>query len=83
MNHLPPLPALRYFEAVARLGSVTSAARELHVTHSAVSQQIKLLEDMMGVPLFVRAARGLTLTEEGRLYALEIRAALRDIETAT
>jgi len=83
MSHLPPLPALRYFEAVARLGSVTSAARELHVTHSAISQQIKLLEDIMDVPLFVRAGRGLTLTEEGRLYALEIRDALRDIEAAT
>ena len=83
MSHLPPLPALRYFEAVARLGSVTSAARELHVTHSAISQQIKLLEDIMDVPLFVRAGRGLMLTEEGRLYALEIRDALRDIELAT
>lgn len=83
MKPLPPLPALRYFEAVARLGGVTSAARELHVTHSAVSQQIKLLEDMLGVPLFVREARGLRLTEEGRLYALEIRTALRDIEAAT
>ena len=83
MNHLPPLPALRYFEAVARLGSVTSAARELHVTHSAVSQQIKMLEDMMGLALFTRAARGLALTEEGRMYALEIRDALRDIEAAT
>jgi LysR family glycine cleavage system transcriptional activator len=83
MSHLPPLPALRYFEAVARLGSVTSAARELHVTHSAISQQIKVLEDIMDVPLFVRAGRGLTLTEEGRLYALEIRDALRDIEVAT
>lgn len=83
MSHLPPLPALRYFEAVARLGSVTSAARELHVTHSAISQQIKLLEDIMDVPLFVRAGRGLMLTEEGRLYALEIRDALRDIEVAT
>jgi DNA-binding transcriptional regulator YdaS (Cro superfamily) len=46
MMHLPPLTALRCFEAVARLGGVTLAARELHVTHSAVSQQIKLLEDL-------------------------------------
>lgn len=83
MKDLPPLPALRYFEAVARLGSVTLAARELHVTHSAVSQQIKLLEDMMEIPLFVRAARGLALTDEGRIYARDIRTALRDIESAT
>lgn len=83
MNYLPPLSALRYFEAVARLGSVTAAGRELHVTHSAISQQIKQLEDMMGVLLFVRTGRGLALTDEGRLYSLEIRDALRDIELAT
>jgi LysR family transcriptional regulator, glycine cleavage system transcriptional activator len=83
MKPIPPLTALRCFEAVARLGGVTQAARELHVTHSAVSQQIKVLEDVMGVALFVREARGLRLTEEGRLYALDIRAALRDITHAT
>jgi LysR family glycine cleavage system transcriptional activator len=83
MKPIPPLTALRCFEAVARLGGVTPAARELHVTHSAVSQQIKVLEDAMGVALFVREARGLRLTEEGRLYALDIRTALRDITQAT
>lgn len=83
MKTIPPLTALRCFEAVARLGGVTQAARELHVTHSAVSQQIKVLEDTMGVALFVREARGLRLTEEGRLYALDIRIALRDIAQAT
>lgn len=83
MKPIPPLTALRCFEAVARLGGVTQAARELHVTHSAVSQQIKVLEDVMGVALFVREARGLRPTEEGRLYALDIRAALRDITQAT
>lgn len=83
MKRIPPLTALRCFEAVARLGGVTQAARELHVTHSAVSQQIKVLEEAMGVALFVREARGLRPTDEGRLYALEIRAALRDITQAT
>jgi LysR family glycine cleavage system transcriptional activator len=83
MDVIPPLTALRCFESVARLGAVTLAARELHVTHSAVSQQIRVLEETMGVALFVREARGLRLTEEGRLYALEIRAALRDIAQAT
>lgn len=83
MKPIPPLTALRCFEAVARLGGVTPAARELHVTHSAVSQQIKVLEESMGVALFVREARGLRPTEEGRLYALEIRSALRDITHAT
>lgn len=77
------MTSLRCFEAVARLGRVTLAATELHVTHSAVSQQIRLLEDMMGVPLFIREGRGLRLTEEGRLYALDIRAALRSIAQAT
>jgi LysR family glycine cleavage system transcriptional activator len=83
MSQLPPLAALRCFEAVARLGTVTQAARELHVTHSAVSQQIRILEQMIGVTLFVREARGLRPTEEGRLYALDIRAALRSITQAT
>ena len=83
MKPIPPLTALRCFEAVARLGGITQAARELHVTHSAVSQQIKVLEEAMGVALFIREARGLRLTEEGRLYALDIRAALRDITQAT
>ncbi|MGQ7939640.1 LysR substrate-binding domain-containing protein [Paraburkholderia sp. D1E] len=83
MKPIPPLTALRCFEAVARLGGVTPAARELHVTHSAVSQQIKVLEESMGIALFVREARGLRLTDEGRLYSLEIRSALRDITHAT
>ncbi|MFL9869196.1 LysR substrate-binding domain-containing protein [Paraburkholderia fungorum] len=83
MKPIPPLTALRCFEAVARLGGVTPAARELHVTHSAVSQQIKVLEESMGVALFMREARGLRLTDDGRLYALEIRSALRDITQAT
>jgi LysR family glycine cleavage system transcriptional activator len=83
MTNIPSLTALRYFEAAARLGGVTQAARELHVTHSAVSQQISMLEDTMGVELFARESRGLRLTEEGRIYALEIRSALRDIANAT
>jgi LysR family glycine cleavage system transcriptional activator len=83
MKNIPPLPALKCFEAAARLGSVTRAARELHVTHSAVSQQIGSLEQSMGVALFVREARGLRLTEAGRLYALEIRTALHALSSAT
>jgi LysR family glycine cleavage system transcriptional activator len=83
MSQLPPLAALRCFEAVARLGSVTQAARELHVTHSAVSQQIRILETAIGVALFVREARGLRPTEQGRLYALDIRAVLRSLTQAT
>lgn len=80
---LPPLQALRCFEAVARLGSVTRAAEALHVTHSAVSQQLRQLEDLLGLSLFERAGRGLRLSENGRLYAMQVRAALRGIGEAT
>lgn len=62
---LPPLNALRNFEAVARQGSFAGAAAELHVTHWAVGKQIRLLEDWFGVPLFERKARGVLLTDEG------------------
>ncbi|MDG2524519.1 LysR family transcriptional regulator [Stenotrophomonas sp. HITSZ_GD] len=62
---LPPLPALRAFEAAARLGSVSRAAGELHVTHGAVSRHVRTLEDALGLPLFARQGRGLVLTEAG------------------
>lgn len=62
---LPSLNALRAFEAAARLGSVTAAADELHVTHGAVSRQVKLLEQLLGSPLFHRAGTGLRLSETG------------------
>jgi LysR family transcriptional regulator, glycine cleavage system transcriptional activator len=83
MRSIPPLTALKCFEASARLSSVTLAAKELHVTHSAVSQQIRLLEEMLNVTLFQREPRGLKLTEAGRLYALDVRTALLDISKAT
>ncbi|MFZ5957723.1 LysR substrate-binding domain-containing protein [Pseudomonas knackmussii] len=83
MSAYPPLSALRSFEAVARLGSVTLAAAELHVTHSAVSQQVRQLEELLGITLLQREGRGLRLSEEGRLYALQVRRALRDIAEAT
>lgn len=83
MNNLPPLPALRAFEAVARLGSVVKAADELHVTHGAVSQQLRALEDYLGLHLFHRRGKRLTVTEDGRIYALRLRMALGDIASAT
>lgn len=83
MSAVPPLSALRSFEAVARLGSVTLAASELHVTHSAISQQVRQLESLLGITLLQREGRGVRLSEEGRLYALQIRGALRDIAEAT
>jgi len=72
---LPPLNALRNFEAVARHGSFAAAAADLHVTHWAVGKQIRLLEDWFGVPLFERRARGVLLTDEGA-------ALLNDVSTA-
>ncbi len=65
---LPPLRALVAFEAVARLGSIGAAARELHVTQAAVSQQLKSLERCLSCALFTRHSRGVALTEAARQY---------------
>lgn len=62
---LPPLNALRAFEATARLSSVSQAAEALHVTHGAVSRQIKVLEEHLGIALFVKDGRGVKLTDAG------------------
>ncbi|ALV91801.1 MULTISPECIES: LysR substrate-binding domain-containing protein [Pantoea] len=83
MSDFPPVAMLRAFESVARLGSLTLAASELSVTHSAISQQIKALEGLLGVRLFTRQVRGVQINEEGRLYALQIREALARIADAT
>ena len=69
---LPPLHALRTFEAVARLGSVTAAADDLCITHSAVSHQLNKLEEWMEMKLFERQGRGIRLTEAGDRYRLVI-----------
>ncbi|MCL7714129.1 LysR family transcriptional regulator [Stenotrophomonas mori] len=63
---LPPLHALRAFEATARLRSVSLAAAELHVTHGAVSRQLRVLEDALGVALFERDGRGIRPNAAGR-----------------
>lgn len=70
---LPPLTALRAFEAAARLSSFTKAARELHVTPAAVSHQIRGLEKYLGLTLFRRTTRRLELTEQGRIAAEHFR----------
>ncbi|WP_367346563.1 LysR family transcriptional regulator [Stenotrophomonas bentonitica] len=62
---LPPLNALRSFEATARLGGVGRAAEALHVTHGAISRQLRLLEEHLGVTLFEREGRGVRLTAAG------------------
>jgi LysR family glycine cleavage system transcriptional activator len=82
-RNIPPLNPLRVFEAVARLGSFTKAADELHVSQSAVSRQVSLLEDYLDVKLFSREQRGITLTEAGRSYQQEIGPAFARIAAAT
>lgn len=79
----PPLNALRAFEATARAGSVSAAARELKVTHGAVSHQIRGLEETLGVALFERSGNRLRLTAQGALLAPPLRAAFGDIAAAT
>jgi len=80
---LPPLNGLRAFEAAARHLSFTRAADELSVTPGAVSQQVKNLEEMLGVALFQRLHRGLVLTPSGETYLPEISDALERISAAT
>ncbi len=73
-RRLPPLNALRAFEASARLGSFVAAAAELRVSAAAVSQQVRRLEEYLDTRLFQRLARGLVLTEQGRDYLPELSA---------
>lgn len=80
---LPSLSLLSAFEAAARLGSITAAAKELDLTQSAVSRQIKALEEQVGVALFLRERQTIRLTLAGDSYAREIRESLRRISTAS
>jgi LysR family transcriptional regulator, glycine cleavage system transcriptional activator len=79
-SRLPPLHAFRTFEAAARHGNFTRAAAELHITHGAISHQMKALEHELGVALFRRRGRGVQLTEPGRDLAATVRDALDRIE---
>jgi LysR family glycine cleavage system transcriptional activator len=72
-SRLPPLASLRAFEAAARHLSFAKAAEDLLVTPGAVSQQVKQLEDWLGVALFRRQAKGVLLTDAGQLYGSELR----------
>ena len=80
---LPPLNAIRAFEAAARHGSITKAAEELHVTQSAVSHQVKALEDWLQMALFRRSGRVLKLTDAGEYYADTLGIALDQMARAT
>jgi len=82
-RHLPPTALLLAFDVVARLGSVTAAARELALTQSAVSRQVRALEDQIGRALFHRERQSLALTPAGRSYLGEVRRALAILTTAT
>lgn len=80
---LPPLNPLKAFEAAARLNSLTLAAQELNVSQVAVSRQVKVLEDYLGVTLFNRMHRGIELTTEGRQLFEGITDAFQRIGNAT
>ena len=76
-----PLHVLPTFEAAARLESFRLAAQELHLTPSAVSHQIRLLEDVIGLSLFQRLPRGLQLTDAGRSFAATVREVLERLQS--
>jgi LysR family transcriptional regulator, glycine cleavage system transcriptional activator len=82
-RRLPPLNAVRVFEAASRNASFTHAASELSVTQGAVSRHVSALEAWLGVKLFVRNLRGITLTPKGVVYSRIIRGALDQLEYGT
>src|SRR5246500_1032305 len=82
-SRLPSLNGLRAFEAAARHLSFTNAASELNVTQTAISHQIRRLEEELGIRLFVRQNRALALTPEARDYLPGVRAAFNDLRQAT
>jgi LysR family glycine cleavage system transcriptional activator len=79
---LPPMQALRAFEAAARMQSLTKAAQSLNLTHGAISHQIKALEGDLGVRLIERAGRGIRLTDEGDRFARRVRTAFAELTSA-
>lgn len=83
MNKLPHLNWVRAFEAASRHCSFTRAAEELNLTPAAVSQQIKLLEQQVGEPLFRRLPRGVALTDMGHAYAQPVHKAFAEMQSAT
>ena len=82
-SHLPPLNSLRAFESAARLMSFTLASKELFVTHGAISKQVRILEEYVGTPLFIRQHRSIRLTDEGEMYFVSIQSALQTINIAS
>ncbi len=82
-SNLPPLNSLRAFESAARLMSFTLASKELFVTHGAISKQVRILEEYVGTPLFIRQHRSIRLTDEGEMYFVSIQSALQTINIAS
>lgn len=80
---LPSISALLAFEAVARLGSATAAATELSLTQSAISRQLRTLEDQLNVTLLARQGRRLTLTTAGQTYVGQVREVLNQLAQAS
>ncbi|MBW8618788.1 MAG: LysR family transcriptional regulator, partial [Hyphomicrobiales bacterium] len=80
---LPSLSALQAFEASARHVSFTRAAEELNLSQGAISRQVATLEEMLGVPLFVRVRQRISLTPAGTAYVEEVRDALNRLSAAT
>jgi len=80
---IPPLNPLKVFEVVARTSNLTAAGNELQVSQSAVSRQITVLEEYLGVQLFTRERIGVRLTEVGEVYARRIKPAFEEISEAT
>ena len=78
-RNLPPLTTLIGFEAAARLHSFSRAAEELHITQSAISHQVRVLEDHLGQPLFRRIGRRIELVDAGRDFLITAQAALEEV----
>ena len=83
MRKLPPFAAVRAFEAAARHLSFKEAAAEIHVTPSAISHQVKTLEEYLGTALFLREGSHIALTRAGREYVEELTGILDQLETST
>lgn len=83
MRRMPPLKAVQAFESASRLGSFAAAADELHLTPSAISHQIRWLEEQLGIALFHRVHRSTVLTDAGRRYAETVAEAFGLIEAGT
>ena len=82
-DRLPPLEWIRAFEAAARLGSFTAAAEDVGLTQAAISQRIGELEKRLGIPLFHRRARAISLTVEGEAWLPHVRLALEGLRDST